>query len=143
MWSLSVSRVAIRMAAVLGICVVSLSLLAPAGAQPMRRPGMQQGGEAGPAPGAMPGGPRGEAGPRPEGAGPRPEGGPPRGDVPRWIDTHVHLVSGATNTTGDWPGAVRAAITDMDKNNIGLAIVMPTPQPPDGISTTSPTSPRR
>ncbi len=114
MWSLSVSRAAVRAASALAVCIFSLSLLAPAEAQPMRRPGMQQGG--------MQQG--GEGAPR--------EAGPPRveNEVPRWIDTHVHLVSGVTNTTGDWPGAVRAAITDMDKNNIGLAIVMPTPQPP-------------
>lgn len=124
MWSLSVSRVATHMAAALAVCVVSLSLLAQAEAQPMRRPGMQQpggmpqGGESAPQPGLQ-GGPRGEAGPA------RVEN-----EVPRWIDAHVHLVSGVTNTTGDWPGAVRAAIADMDKNNIGTAIIMPTPQPP-------------
>lgn len=138
MWALVKSRAVAWTAAALGICIVSLAIQPQeAAAQPMRRPGMQQGGmqqQPGGEGGGMPGGamqggpqgPRGEAGQRPEGAGPR----PPEGAVPRWIDTHVHLVSGATNTTGDWPGAVRAAIADMDSNNIGLAIVMPTPQPP-------------
>lgn len=118
------SRAVVRMAAVLAGCVLTLAQLSPAEAQPMRRPGMQQGGmqQGGPQQGGMPPG---------EGAGPR-EAGPPRveNEVPRWIDTHVHLVSGVTNTTGDWAGAVRVALADMDKNNIGLAIVMPTPQPP-------------
>lgn len=118
--------------------VVACGLLAMAAeAQPMRRQMQEQGqpgtppqggpqqGGAGPM-GRGPGAPGGEGGPRADGQ--RNEG--PRGDVPRWIDTHVHLVSGVTNTTGDWPGAVRVAIADMDKNNIGTAIVMPTPQPP-------------
>jgi hypothetical protein len=124
------SRAVAWTAALLGVCVVSLAILPQAGAQPMRRPGMQPGGmqdgaPPGGAPGSMPGGPQG---------GP-PGGAPPRveNEVPRWIDTHVHLVSGVSNTTGDWPGAVRAAIADMDKNNIGLAIIMPTPQPPGPV----------
>ncbi|MEK9968216.1 MAG: hypothetical protein VW600_03710, partial [Ferrovibrio sp.] len=127
MLALSKSRVVAWTAAALGICVVSLATM-PVEAQPMRRPGMQPGGMQ--QDGAQPGAPGGmQGGPRGEGA---PQGGPPRteNEVPRWIDTHVHLVSGVTNTTGDWPGAVRAAIADMDKNNIGLAFVMPTPQPP-------------
>lgn len=133
MWDAMMSRAAMQMAAVLAGCVVALAQLSPAEAQPMRRPGMQpggmqQGGEAAPhaGPGAMqPGGPRGEG-------GPRSEAGPPRveNEVPRWIDTHVHLVSGVTNTTGDWAGAVRVALADMDRNNIGMALIMPTPQPP-------------
>lgn len=124
MWSPITSRAVASTAAVLAVCLAALAAMPPAEAQPMRRQGMQggpqQGGEGAP----QPGGPRGEAGPRGEG-GPRLDG-----EVPRWIDTHVHLVSGVTNTTGDWPGAVRVALADMDKNNIGLAIVMPTPQPP-------------
>lgn len=109
-------------------CVVACSLLAMAAeAQPMRRQPQEQGLQGGAGPmGRGPGAPGGEGGQRADGQ--RNEG--PRGDVPRWIDTHVHLVSGVTNTTGDWPGAVRVAIADMDKNNIGTAIVMPTPQPP-------------
>lgn len=118
-----------RAARVAAFLVVACSLVAMAAeAQPMRRqmPDQGQPGAAGPMGRGPGGGAGGEAGQRPEGQ--RNEG--PRGDVPRWIDTHVHLVSGVTNTTGDWPGAVRAAIADMDKNHIGTAIVMPTPQPP-------------
>ncbi len=128
-----IMRHAARLAA---FCVVACSLVAMAAeAQPMRRQPQEQGQQGGAGP--MGRGTGGEAGQRPEGRRPegqRPEGqrpDMPRGDVPRWIDTHVHLVSGATNTTGDWAGAVRAALPDMDKNNIGLAIIMPTPQPPD------------
>lgn len=110
------------------LCVAGLLVSSIAEAQPMRR----QGG--GTPPGEAPvqdGQMRGPNAQNPNTQGP---GGPgmPRGEVPRWVDTHVHLVSGATNTTGDWVGAVRVAIADMDKNNIGTAIVMPTPQPPGG-----------
>ncbi|WP_341897252.1 amidohydrolase family protein [Ferrovibrio terrae] len=105
------------------LCVAGVLVASIADAQPMRRQGggMPQG-EAPAGPPGGPGAPRGPEGQRPPEA--------PRGDVPRWVDTHVHLVSGVTNTTGDWVGAVRVAIADMDKNNIGTAIVMPTPQPP-------------
>ncbi len=134
MQSMSKNRVFTWVTAALGVCAVSLAMMPLAEAQPMRRQGMQQGD--GNAPGGMHGGGQGGGGqgggqagqggmPREEGAGPR-----ARGEVPRWIDTHVHLVSGATNTTGDWAGAVQVALADMDKNDIGIAIVMPTPQPP-------------
>lgn len=138
MWAFVKSHAVAWTAAALTVCIVSMAIQPQAAAQPMRRPGMQQpgmqqpGSEGAPHGGGMQG-PRGEGGMRPEGgraegAGPGPEG--PRGEVPRWIDTHVHLVSGVTNTTGDWAGAVRVALADMDKNNIAMAIVMPTPQPP-------------
>ncbi len=115
-------------AAAVGMGVLSLAFVSMAEAQPMRRQGMQQG--EGPAAGGAHGGGQGggQGGmAREEGAGPR-----IKGEVPRWLDTHVHLVSGVTNTTGDWVGAVRVALADMDKNDIGLAIIMPTPQPPGG-----------
>lgn len=117
-----------RAAALLAAAVMLLAVVAEAGAQPGPMQGRRQGGgmPQGEAPAGAPGA-QGPGQPRGDGQG----GDIPRGEVPRWIDTHVHLVSGATNTTGDWAGAVRAAIADMDKNNIGTAIVMPTPQPPD------------
>lgn len=133
MWAFVKSHAVAWTAAALTVCIVSMAIQPQAAAQPMRRPGMQQPGSEGAPHGGGMQGPRGEGGMRPEGgraegAGPGPEG--PRGEVPRWIDTHVHLVSGVTNTTGDWAGAVRVALADMDKNNIAMAIVMPTPQPP-------------
>jgi hypothetical protein len=129
-------------AAAVGICVAALAALPQAEAQPMRRPGMQQQ-DGAPQGHAAPGGMQGGGMQRPEGApGGAAQGGAAQGgaagggmarvenEVPRWIDTHVHLVSGITNTTGDWAGAVRVALADMDKNNIAMAFVMPTPQPP-------------
>jgi hypothetical protein len=45
----------------------------------------------------------------------------------RWIDAHVHLVGGRGANT-DFPGAVDAAVREMDRFGIAFAIVMPTPQ---------------
>jgi len=51
---------------------------------------------------------------------------PPRAPLP-WIDAHLHLVGGR-GAQADWPGAVDAAVRDMDRFGIATALVLPPPQ---------------
>lgn len=49
----------------------------------------------------------------------------PKAPLP-WIDAHLHLVGG--RNAADYSGAVDAAVREMDRFGIAVAIVMPTPQ---------------
>jgi hypothetical protein len=74
--------------------------------------------------------PSGANGPRPRGA---PGGltqyavkdqGPLRPGGLRWVDTHMHLVP----SRGDFSGAIKEALSLMDRAGIKIAVVMTTPQ---------------
>ncbi|MBI3637201.1 MAG: amidohydrolase family protein [Candidatus Rokubacteria bacterium] len=58
---------------------------------------------------------------------PHPQAMVPHPPQAPWIDVHMHLVAGR-GSQQDFPGAVAAALGEMDRFGIAVALILPTPQ---------------
>ncbi|MGQ0663909.1 MAG: amidohydrolase family protein [Pseudomonadota bacterium] len=45
-----------------------------------------------------------------------------------WIDVHMHLIGGGRGGVDDFPGAVEAALREMDQFGMAMALILPPPQ---------------